>query len=471
MNNTNAKSPFISDLRDLEPRVHITFWLLTLIMVLLLSQQNLDSPNLTQIGKSFGLDPGNIRLFIGGKAYLGTTIVSSIALIIFGYLTDKVNRKTLLVISAAISGAAYLAAPFAVTVDQYIIMRSAAGVGIGGIVPVMFSITGDIFTERSRAAASGVIMVIINLGIGFGFVLGSVAGPEHMLGWRGSFFLQSILLLCLVALFLAYGRFPLRGHAEKSLHDRLAEGKREYKERIKLSDVKNILTNRTNLVFIFASFFATFSGGFVQRFMVDAYATHGGISEMAAALFLMLVLSGTIIGDMLGGFFGDFLRKKNRVYPIYFALTVPIAGTFLLFIFFSLPLSAGFAFPQVLLPVLIGFTGAALIEVHIPIQKAMMLNVNVPENRGTISAIIQTSAQMGFGAGAYLISLMGVRVADLLNREHTPFFDFQFAALLWLIPILSWAFIIFTGRRDEDRAAALIGERAKKLDIDSNNYS
>jgi len=135
-----------------------------------------------------------------------------------------------------------------------------------------------------------------------------------------------------------------------------------------------------------------------------------------------------------------------------------------MFSFFDYPITKGAGLSMLYIPLMIGFTGAALVETPVPIQKSIMLNVNVPENRGTISALIQTSAQLGFGAGAFLISRYGTSLAEFLNLEHTTMFDFKFASLLWIVTAISWIIILFTMKRDEERVKDILTKRSKIME-------
>lgn len=460
-NKPKTKSPFWQDLRELDRPVRITFWIINVMVIFLMAQQNLDSPNITQIGQDFGLTRQEIDEKIGGEAYMATMIISSISLLLFGYLADKVNRKILLLITVGISGLSYLIAPFSANPDQFIIIRSLAGIGIGGVVPILFSVIGDIFSEKSRAAASGIFMGVLNVGLGFGFILGSLLGTEESLGWKGSFYIQSLILLIITLILVVYGKFPKRGQAESTIHDAIASGKVEYKERIKISDLKNILSNRTNLIFIIFSIVGTLPMGFIQRFMVDYYSEDIGLGAFMSTLFLLLVLSGTIMGDVIGGVFGDVLRKRGRQLPIHFSFVVSLLGCGLFYVFFSFDIPFQPGITILLLPILTGFIAASLVEASVPISKAITLNVNVPENRGTISALIQTTAQLGFGFGA-LIGVFGPNVAEWLGIEWTRLFNFKLAIIVWMFPSISWVLLLFTANKDEDKLTKIMKERAKK---------
>jgi MFS family permease len=456
LDKSQSKHPFRDDLFKAGRPVGLTFILLMIICLFVFCQQTLDAPNLTQIGTGFGLTGSVIDEVIGGKSFMWQMIVISVSLVLFGYLSDMTNRKALLGVCLFLAGISYLLASFARSPGQFIILRSLGGIGIGGFVPVMFSIIGDIFSSRSRAAASGIFVAIVNIGYGNGFILGGLIGSESAFGWRASFQFQSIVLIVLTGIFIAAGKLPERGLADT--RDAEVEGMSEYKGRIKLSDLKTIFSIPTNLIFIISCIIATMPMGYVQRFMVDYYSMDVGLGTGAATMILLIVLSGSLIGDLIGGLFGDMLHSKNSRYPAYLSALAVMAGSILFLIFFAFDMPKGAGTLVLVMPVAIGFIASSLVEVPTPVSKAIMLDVNLPENRGTISALIQITAQIGFGLGA-LIGVFGDDLAVLIGMAPTRLFNFRLAMLI-LIPVgFSWLLVAYTVGRDERKAKEMMLQR------------
>lgn len=445
------KSPFLEDLGRSGTAVRRTYILLNLMAIFLFCQQSLDSPNITQIGRHFGLAGAQIDARIGGEAMMYQMIVSSVALLLFGYLSDKLNRKALLLAAGMASALSYCTAPLARSPGEFIAIRALAGIGIGGAVPVMFSALGDIFPARSRAAAAGVFMAVVNLGYGNGYVMGSLIGAEGSLGWRASFYFQSILLIAILAALFFFGRFPRRGEADGSASDLSPP-------RIKISDLKNILSNRTNLIFITSCLISTMPMGYIQRFMIDHLIAAQGLAMGMASTMLLVVLSGSIPGDAIGGIAGDSLRARDRRLPPLFCAAAVLAGAALFYAFYHYPIGGGGSFLPLAVPAALGLIGSLLLETAVPIQKAIMLNTNVPENRGTISALIQTTAQLGFGLGAS-VGIIGPQLARFFNAEHSRLFDFKIAAFFWIPMGLSWLLVAASAPRDEERTERIMARR------------
>jgi predicted MFS family arabinose efflux permease len=300
-------------------------------------------------------------------------------------------------------------------------------------------------------------VAIVNIGYGNGFIIGSAIGAESAFGWRASFQVQGIILIVLTLVLALWGTLPVRGFAD--IRSSLDGSITEYKGRIRLSDIKTILSIPTNLIFILFCIISTMPMGYVQRFMIDYFAKDMKLGTGIATLIFLVILSGSLIGDLIGGFFGDALHARNSRYPAYLSASALFAGCILFLIFFALNIPSGASMAALILPVSIGFIASSFVEVPTPVSKAIMLDVNLPENRGTISALIQITAQIGFGFGA-MIGVFGDDLAVLLGMNPTRLFNFNVAMLI-LIPVgLSWLMVAYTVAGDEKKAKRMMIERA-----------
>lgn len=456
MDDMQSNTPFRDDFLAAGKSAGLTFVLLQIISLFVFCQQTLDAPNITQIGRDFGLTGASVDEIIGGKSFMWQMVVISVSLVLFGYLADMTNRKILLAVSLVSSGISYFLASFTDSPAMFILLRSLGGIGIGGFVPVMFSIIGDMFTSRSRPAASGIFIAIVNIGFGIGFILGAAVGSETAFGWRVSFQVQSLVLTALSLVFIFAGKLPQRGLADMRESESTVSS--EYKGRISLSDIRKILSIRTNLIFIISCIISTMPMGYVQRFMVDYFAEDIGLGTGTATVLLLVVLSGTLIGDLIGGLFGDFLRARNARYPSYLSAAALFLGCMLFLVFFSMGIPVLAAASALLPPIAVGFAASAFVEVPTPVSKAIMLDVNLPENRGTISAFIQITAQIGFGLGA-LIGTFGDDLAVMLGVIPARLFNFKIAMLMYIPVGLSWILISYTVTGDEKRAKEMMKDR------------
>ena len=148
-------------------------------------------------------------------AYLLTT---TITVPIAGKLSDLYGRKTLLLIGAAIFGAASLMSGLAGNVDQLILWRAVQGIGGGIITANAFTIIGDLFAARERGKWQGLFGAVFGLSSVIGPLLGGWLTDHNTIfglttDWRWTFYINvpvAIAAFALIAIFC-----PLLRHDKK----------------------------------------------------------------------------------------------------------------------------------------------------------------------------------------------------------------------------------------------------------------
>jgi MFS family permease len=177
-------------------RRYITAALL-LVMVLASMEQTVTSTAMpTIIGDLHGLEHYSWVASI----YL---LACTVSMPLYGRLADALGRKPvilaaigLFLVASGLAGAAH-------SMTQLIIFRGLQGLGAGGIMPVVLTILGDIFTLKERARIQGVFSAV--------WGSASLAGPwlgAHLVlyfGWRSVFYVNFPLsLLGLIVLVWKY---------------------------------------------------------------------------------------------------------------------------------------------------------------------------------------------------------------------------------------------------------------------------
>jgi len=107
---------------------------------------------------------------------------------LYGRLADALGRKKVVLVAIAIFCIASVLAAASKTMGQLILFRGLQGLGAGGIMPVVLTILGDIFTLEERATIQGFFSAV--------WGTASLAGPAlgaflvNTLGWRSIFFVN-----------------------------------------------------------------------------------------------------------------------------------------------------------------------------------------------------------------------------------------------------------------------------------------
>ncbi len=167
-------------------RVYITAALL-LVMVLASMEQTVTSTAMpTIIGDLHGLEHYSWVASI----YL---LACTVSMPLYGRLADALGRKPvilaaigLFLVASGLAGAVH-------SMTQLIVFRGLQGLGAGGIMPVVLTILGDIFTLRERARIQGVFSAV--------WGTASLAGPwlgarlVLQFGWRSVFYVNFPLAL------------------------------------------------------------------------------------------------------------------------------------------------------------------------------------------------------------------------------------------------------------------------------------
>ena len=145
--------------------------------------------------------PSLLKAWHLNRAAFGPVLSASLLGILFGapafgWLGDRVGRKTCIVISSVLYGLLSLCLLLAHDLNTLVILRFLAGLGMGGVVPNAIAIAAELAPKRMRAGMAGFIGVGITVG---GIVPGLVVAQLS----RGSVFHQLFLIGGVAPLVLA----------------------------------------------------------------------------------------------------------------------------------------------------------------------------------------------------------------------------------------------------------------------------
>lgn len=395
---------------------------MSLVLIFLNADGNVINPNITMIEKEFGITDAHI----GGMMGL-FTVVGAIISIIWGYLADKTKRKTLFFLSVLIGEIPCLLTAFAKDWQTFYILRILTGIGVGAAFPLVFSMLGDIYGEENRPLATAILTTAFSIGqiIGTliaGFTTNIQAG--FLTGWRLSFLLASAPNIPLVILFYLIVPEPQRGASEKELSELIEKGIL-YPKRIKFEDYKGLVKIKTNLYLFFQGILGTIPWGaiaFLNKFLEDV---KGFKKEVATIIFLIFAI-GNVAGTILGGYFGGVLYKKNPKYlPKFCSITTAIGALLVILIYLYIP-------KNFIIISLTGLFTAFLVSMTGPNMRTMLLDTNVPENRGAIFSIFNLTDSLGMGFGKWVAGILSVAITLTYSLTVCSFFWFGCAIILWL---------------------------------------
>ncbi len=440
---------------------------------------------------------------------------------VFGYLADTKSRKWLLFSGGLIWAVAELLTMFSVNGAMLLVCRIIAAIGTGAQAPVTFSLLSDMFSSEKRSnsfAWWGIASMIGSIGgsaIALAFNKINFDLPEfanldvpgkiaHLISlnlpevafWRYNYLLFGVLAIVLCFLVLLI-KEPKRAAKEKVLENVLADEKVSYEHsyRIKRSDLKYIYTRKSNF-WLIINFVDNVASGMLVTYLITYVTIEIGFSLNLSALsfttlgalipFLVILLGFGLLGQFYFAKRGDKKVKQGdpagRVKLAVFTGVVHIP--FLVLTFLFLPRAptettlgsffngtfqvdaVGFALMMILMG-LLGGIGLAMSLGIAPNWYASLIDVNLPEHRGTMIATASFLDTLGRSLGAIVggaISTAFMTSGDLLLQTY-PFgmtLVFMFAvfgvisSVLWL-PILKYC------KQDFPEIQRILSERAAKF--------
>ena len=115
-------------------------------------------------------------------------LTSTIAIILFGKLSDIYGRKHVLIVGIIIFVISSVLCGFSTNMFELIIFRGIQGIGGGILISLPFIVVGELFSPRERAKYMGILASVFGLADVLGPIMGGVI--TDTLGWRWVFFIN-----------------------------------------------------------------------------------------------------------------------------------------------------------------------------------------------------------------------------------------------------------------------------------------
>jgi len=234
-----------------------------------------------------------------------------------GYIADRLGRRSLLLMSLFLCGAATFMVGLSVDTSQITLFRLIAGIGIGGALPVCTTMIAEFSPQRYRTIAVTLSIICIPLG---GILAGLFADfVLELIGWENVFFIGGLTplglwIVCLLILpesprFLSrkpsrWGelcRLLRRLQRPVAAHCRFVDADEHYaggRSKLDLSALftKNLARDTLNLWFLF---FFCMVGSYAIFAWLPTMLEGVGVEQKEARFSLILYNSGGIIGIVI----------------------------------------------------------------------------------------------------------------------------------------------------------------------------
>jgi MFS family permease len=297
-----------------------------------------------------------------------------------GALADKSTRKNIVAVCVGVWSVATTLAGMAQNFVQIFLLRSVLGIGEAGYAPASLSMIGDYFPKEQR----GRVLSLWSIGNLIGSALGLIIGgqvADHF-GWRWAFYLVGLPGL-IMAFLIWRAHEPRRGAFDTSDEE---EKSAELGHGSIGSDfwvsIKKIAKIPTYWVLTVAFIFSFFTIGSAQ-FWIPTYFVNGFHLSLKSATTIsgLVLLIGSLVGTLLGGYAADYLQKRMPQGRMLVATIAFLAGAPLTFIALSLhalnPFIAVFSLAIVALSLCLGPLNAVIQDVVAPDIRATALGVTL----------------------------------------------------------------------------------------------
>ena len=439
--------------KDLAPII-----LVMLLLFVSIACANMLIPSYAAIKEEFNIPEALIAI---PDAFF--VLISAFFALLWGYWADKIDRGKVLVAAAFSWTLGMLLTALSSSYLMLIISRVSSGAGLGCVLPVGYSIISDAIPAEERSGWFGTLAILSSISNGAGQGLSSFLGP--ILTWRFPFLLLSGISV-LVIFVLFFVKIPQRGASEDELLD-LVELDLEYSYRISKEDLVVIVRKKTNLYLIIQGFFSIIPGTVLVYFTTSMLTLQyfnqipSEIQLQTAAIFAGLIGVGYLVGNAVFARLGDILfrrNKKNRarlaticlIFSIPFAIILLISlkpiNVSKLNITYPDPIPTEelwsyiiqtigeifVAYPSYIIFFIFALMASMLGAGPVANRSAVMIDVNMPEHKGTAASFFKLSEQVSKGITLLisytLISILG----SIFNMMFVTVFFWLPAAMLWI---------------------------------------
>jgi len=392
---------------------------------------------------------------IWGLSYSNLGVISTIRNLLqsisspfWGYISDKISRKSVILFGTGIWGLWTVAVGLTQNFGQLLVIRAISGIGLGCLMPATFSIMSDTFPPKDRGKALGLMeatgvfgIIIATLGLGF------LATPDL---WRwGFFFLGGFSVLSGLMVWFLVDE-PVRGEAEPELAGKITREDAK-KFGLQLSDLPKVLKIPTIWVAIGQGLAGSMPWVVMGSFLITWLVNDRNIPSENATLVFAGIVVGTVISNIIGGYLGDWAEQVNPKYGRTMIGQISIiSGIPLTYILFTQTENWslwGIITLSFFTALMISWPGKGA-------KEPMMQGVVPPELRGTAFSMT-TFIESGFAAVAGVIA---GSLADRIGLSQALIWTVPFP---WIICAALFSLFYITYPKDSEKLRNLMAERAK----------
>ena len=373
--------------------------------------QNMTSPNLSDMAAAFHLSDSERDARLGGLCMFCYFIIGGICSVLIGGMPTsgsaqrKAFRYLLLVYTLANAHIALVLSNTRPGFFSFLLARLAAGAAFGGALPLIFALAAQETGEEVRTLVSGLIGTAVSAGAAIGQVLNGL-----LPGWRLGYLVSAVLGLAVVLLtdvFLSAGTPPAISNEERrTLWRDQQQSKSQAESKFDFGQYRHILRLKTNRILFLQCVPGNVGWSVVAVFLADFIHGELNFTKPAATLAITVFGLGGLAANMWGSKYGQSLFNQNRKMQLVYLLALPaIAGTVPMIILILGKPTSFFSLVGLLLAAAVG-------AVPGPNIKGLLLAANSQERRAAVFSAFQLVEMIGKGIGPILVSFLAMATSS-----------------------------------------------------------
>merc|ERR1719424_1046402 len=425
-----------------ERKQKYSIWLVLIALGFMYSVHNLIAPNMTAIAKLFHFNNYERDAYIGGELTLFFYFPGVFGALIVGVLSGILDRRLILAALCILTSILCLLTARVGTFGELAWARAMTGFGIGGSLPVVYSLIGDWFPAKKRARATAYVSAASGVGVFVGQCVATITGSVD---WRWPFFIIALPSAITGGMIWYFGHEPIRGGQEDTKHETqtLYDNPTFVTTQQVSRQLKALRSNRTNMFVLLSAFPGNIPWGVIIVYIHDFLVQDLGLSTNTALGAIAVLSASAFVGVLFGGFVGEQLYGANSKYLGIFGgacNTFRAVPFFIIFgwttFFGPLAKSSETAFYMVLM------TGGLFATMASACTGAMLLNVNLPEMRGSVMAMYSVLDDLSKGFGTLFVSM----IVRLVGGRAVAY---QLSLLIWVFTGVALLYTYYTYEEDE----------------------
>jgi multidrug resistance protein len=330
-----------------------------------------------------------------------------------GPLADRINRRSIMVVGAALWSAFTLLTAITHNFEGLLIRHTLVGIGEATFAAIAPAFLADMYPEHKRGRILSIFYLALPMGTAIGYLIGGALGTRY--GWRAPFLVVAVPGL-LLALALLWAPEPVRGSQD------------HIRPSLERSTLLGLVHNKAFWSATLGMAMMVFTVGGFQVWMPTflSRVRHVPLKD-ANIIFGGMTLAAGLGATLVGGWLGDRYLKKHR--GAYYIVS-----------------GAGMALALPMILIAVFYNGWAMYPAIFAGEFLLLLNT-APLNAAMINAVSANIRVTAIAVNLFIIHLLGDASSPYIMGWISDRTNLQMAFLAASVAVVLSAAILLNGAR------------------------